>query len=45
MNKPERTSSEKSPEQWVINLDAGTLLLILSALILLPLLITGFVSQ
>ena len=29
----------------VIDVDAGTLLLIVSALILLPLLITGFVSQ
>ncbi len=45
MNKPERNPSKKSPEQWVINLDAGTLLLILSVLILLPLLATGFISQ
>lgn len=33
------------PKTNVVNVDAGTLLLILSALILLPLLITGFLSQ
>ena len=40
MNKP-----RKNPNENVIDVDAGTLLLIVSALILLPLLITGFVSQ
>ncbi len=38
MNKPPK-------DDYTINVDAGTLLLIVSALILLPLLITGFVSQ
>jgi hypothetical protein len=33
------------PKTNVVNVDAGTLLLIVSALILLPLLITGFLSQ
>lgn len=39
MNKPNK------PPQNTIDVDAGTLLLIVSALILLPLLITGFVSH
>jgi hypothetical protein len=33
------------PKTKVIKVDPGTLLLIISALILLPLLITGFLSQ
>lgn len=40
MNKPRKKTNDN-----VIDVDAGTLLLIVSALILLPLLITGFVSQ
>ena len=40
MNKPER-----NPNDGVIDVDAGTLLLIVSAIILLPLLATGFVSH
>jgi hypothetical protein len=35
----------RDPDKNVIKVDPGTLLLIISALILLPLLITGFVSQ
>jgi len=33
------------PPQYKIKIDAGTLLLIMSALILIPLLLTGFISQ
>jgi len=33
------------PPQYTIKIDAGTLLLIVSALILIPLLLTGFISQ
>jgi len=33
------------PKMNVVKVDAGTLLLIVSALILLPLLLTGFLSQ
>ena len=35
----------KKPPENTINVDAGTLLLIVSALILVPLLVTGFVSH
>lgn len=35
----------KKPPENTIDIDAGTLLLILSALILVPLLLTGFISQ
>lgn len=35
----------RDPKTNVVEVDAGTLLLIVSALILLPLLITGFLSQ
>lgn len=40
MNKPDR-----KPNNNVIDVDAGTLLLIVSAVILLPLLLTGFMSH
>lgn len=33
------------PKKPTLNIDAGTLVLIVSALILLPLLFTGFLSQ
>ncbi len=33
------------PEKPTLKIDAGTLVLIISALILLPLLFTGFLSQ
>jgi hypothetical protein len=33
------------PEKNVINIEPGTLLLIISALLLLPLLLVGFFSQ
>jgi len=40
------SNRKKSPvEKAMISLDAGTLVLIISLLILLPLLITGFISQ
>ncbi|MEL7418552.1 MAG: hypothetical protein AAGK10_08245 [Cyanobacteria bacterium J06555_3] len=35
----------KKPPQNTIDIDAGTLLLIVSALILVPLLLTGFISH
>ena len=35
----------KKPPSNTINIDAGTLILIVSALILLPLLLTGFISH
>ena len=35
----------KNPNDNAIDVDAGTLLLIVSALILLPLLVTGFTSH
>ena len=42
MNKPRKNPNDNIN---AIDVDAGTLLLVLSALILLPLLVTGFVSQ
>ncbi|BAZ44904.1 hypothetical protein NIES4102_19210 [Chondrocystis sp. NIES-4102] len=33
------------PPNNTINIDAGTIVLIIAALILLPLLLTGFISQ
>ena len=36
---------DKPPKDNVIDVDAATLLLIVSAVILLPLLITGFFAQ
>ena len=41
MKKP----GKDTPPENVVDVDAGTLLLIISAIILLPLLITGFISQ
>jgi hypothetical protein len=35
----------RQPDKNTVKIDAGTLVLIISALILLPLLITGFLSQ
>lgn len=35
----------RDPEKDAIDIDAGTLILVVSALILLPLLLTGFLSQ
>ena len=40
MNKPRKKVNEN-----VVDVDAGTLLLVVSALILLPLLFTGFFSH
>ena len=34
-----------APEEYTLNVDPGTLLLVVSGLILLPLLITGFISH
>lgn len=42
MNKPPKNPNDNIN---AIDVDPGTLLLIVSALILLPLLVTGFVSQ
>ena len=42
MNKPRKNPNDNIN---AIDVDAGTLLLVLSALILLPLLVTGFVSR
>ena len=42
MNKPRKNPNDNIN---AIDVDAGTLLLVLSALILLPLLFTGFVYQ
>ena len=42
MNKPRKNPNEKID---AIDVDAGTLLLVISALILLPLLFTGFAYQ
>jgi len=39
------TEPPKSSKQTVLKIEPGTLLLIMSALILLPLLITGFLGQ
>jgi len=39
------TEPPKPPKQTVLKIEPGTLLLIISALILLPLLITGFLGQ
>lgn len=35
----------RDPDKNIVKLDPGTVLLIVSALILLPLLFTGFLSQ
>ena len=40
MKKP-----ESKPPLYTLDIDAGTLLLIVSALILVPLLLTGFIAQ
>ncbi len=47
MNDPNRTPNNKSNKSPTneIDVDAGTLLLIVSALILVPLLFTGFLSH
>ena len=42
MNKSPKNSDDNI---YTVDVDAGTLLLITSALILLPLLLTGFLSQ
>lgn len=42
MNKPRKNPNDNIN---AIDVDAGTLLLVISALILLPLLVTGFVSH
>ena len=42
MNKPRKNPNDNIN---AIDVDAGTLLLVISALILLPLLVTGFVYQ
>ncbi len=34
-----------SKKPWVLNIDPGTLLLIVAALLLVPLLLAGFFSQ
>jgi len=36
---------QKNNDDYTIDVDAGTLLLIVSAVILIPLLLTGFISQ
>ena len=42
-NSPKRNPS--APEKNVLNIDVPTLMVILTALLLLPLLATGFISQ
>ncbi|HSM84221.1 MAG TPA: hypothetical protein VLS96_21195 [Nodosilinea sp.] len=39
------TPKKSTSEQNVLNIDVPTLMVILTALILLPLLVTGFISQ
>lgn len=39
------TEPSQEPKQTVLKIEAGTLVLIISVLILLPLLLTGFFAQ
>ena len=41
-NSPKRPNSPKQP---ILRLEAGTLVFIIAALILVPLLVTGFLAQ
>lgn len=43
-HQPPKNSSEE-PKQTILTIDPGTLVLIVSALILIPLILTGLISQ
>jgi hypothetical protein len=45
MATPKKGDRPTAPEKNVLNIDVPTLMVILAALILLPLLATGFISQ
>ncbi|MGL5794779.1 MAG: hypothetical protein ACRC06_10295 [Waterburya sp.] len=45
MKRIKTISAMKEPPKNTLKLDAGTIVLIISALILLPLLFTGFISH
>ena len=42
---PRRSKTKENANQQTLNIDAGTIVLIISVLILLPLLLTGFISH
>ena len=45
MSHPPKKTSPKAAKQTVLTIEPGTLVLIISLLILLPLLFTGFFAQ
>jgi hypothetical protein len=44
-NNPNKTPKRSTAEKAILRIDPGTLVLIVTLLILLPLLATGFISQ